>query len=100
MDWIIVLAGLTLGLISGLIIYSISFFFYKKHAFGFGDVKLLAVIGYSSGIQNFLYIFLGGTVLATLYAITGIAIGKFTWKTKIPLGTFLCLAAIAFFIIL
>jgi|MudIll2142460700_1097286.scaffolds.fasta_scaffold583303_2 prepilin signal peptidase PulO-like enzyme (type II secretory pathway) len=95
-DWKMVLVGLLAGLITGLLIYYLSNFVYRQPAFGFGDVKLLAVLGYLSGIQYFLYVSLGGTIMATVYALTGIAFGKFNWKSKIPLGSFLCLAGIGY----
>jgi Flp pilus assembly protein protease CpaA len=98
-EWVTVLSGLLAGFVIGLIIYYFGLFFYKQQVFGFGDVKLLALIGYLSGIHYFLYVFLGGTVIATLYALTGIVIGRYNWKSRIPLGTFLCTAAIIFLII-
>ena len=95
-EWINHIVGLLAALVAGLIIYYISFLIYKKQVFGFGDVKLLSVIGYLCGIEYFLYVFIGGTLLATVFALTGIMIGKYTWQSKIPLGTFLCVVAIIF----
>jgi len=98
-DWRIVMAGLLVGLVTGLLIFYLSSYVYKQQAFGFGDVKLLAVLGYLSGIHYFLYVLIGGTVMATVFALTGITLGKLNWRSKIPLGSFLCITAIVFVII-
>ncbi len=77
-DWRVVLIGMLTGLVIGLLIYYLSSIFYRQQAFGIGDVKLLAVLGYLSGIQNFLYVLVGGTLTATIYALVGVVIGR--WK--------------------
>jgi prepilin signal peptidase PulO-like enzyme (type II secretory pathway) len=98
-DWPDSLSGLTAALVIGFIIFGIGYFKYRKIVFGMGDIKLLAIIGLISGINHFQFVFLGGTLLATVYALLGVGLGVFTMKSTIPLGTFLCISVIVYLLI-
>lgn len=99
MGWSNALYGFFIALIIGFLIFGIGYMKYKKTVFGMGDVKLLAIIGLISGIKDFQFVFLGGTVLATAYAMLGIGAGIFTLRSKLPFGTFLCISVIIYILI-
>jgi prepilin signal peptidase PulO-like enzyme (type II secretory pathway) len=90
--------GCLIGVGLGLSISAIGKLRYKENVFGMGDIKLMAMIGYLSGWKYFIPLFLTGAVLATIYSLAGILIGKMNWKTKVPLGTFLNAAVIVYLI--
>jgi prepilin signal peptidase PulO-like enzyme (type II secretory pathway) len=90
------------GLLAGLFIgFGIRFFgkaWYIKEVFGLGDVKLMGLLGFYTGWQYFLPVFLTGMLLASLYSVIAVIFGSLQWKSKIPLGSFLCMALILFVI--
>lgn len=90
--------GLLLGAGTGALIYFVSRIVYKKEVFGFGDVKLMAVIGSFTGTVKFFPVFFLGLFAATLFSIIGIVLGKYNRKSKVPLGTFLCMALVFYII--
>ncbi len=64
-------------------------------AMGWGDVKLLAMIGAFLGWQGMLLTLLGGAVLGTLIGGTYLLASGKGRRTPLPFGTFLCAAALA-----
>jgi prepilin signal peptidase PulO-like enzyme (type II secretory pathway) len=90
--------GCLIGAGLGLSISAIGKLRYKENVFGMGDVKLMTMIGYLSGWKYFIPLFLAGAVLATVYSLAGIFIGKMNWKSKVPLGTFLNAAVIVYLV--
>jgi len=64
----------------------------RKEAMGFGDVKLMAMIGAVLGWQLTLFVLFLSALLGTAYGLVHIAT---TGESKIPYGPFLSVAAIA-----
>lgn len=83
------LAGLALGV--GLLILSMPF---GKGAFGLGDVKMIALIGFVVGPASLLVGIFIGSVVAGLLAATLILSGLKNRKDFIPHGPFLAIGAV------
>jgi leader peptidase (prepilin peptidase)/N-methyltransferase len=62
---------------------------------GFGDVKMAALIGLTTGLAGVLVAVLGGIILGGLVAVLLLVTGIKKRKEAIPFGPFLSLAAIA-----
>ena len=88
--------GLFIASLVGLLIKVVSESILKKPAFGMGDVKLMGVIGMITGIENFLLVFLCGTMMALVYSTSALIFKKMKWYSRIPIGSFLCLAVVVF----
>jgi len=73
--------------------------YYKKEVFGVGDVKLLGFLGLLAGWNFFFPVFFMGMLIASIYSVIAILFKKLDWKSKIPLGSFFCIALIIFQII-
>ncbi|MDR1542657.1 MAG: prepilin peptidase [Clostridiales bacterium] len=90
------LLGGFLGFGVYLAIYLIAKAFYKKEAFGFGDVELMASIGFALGLRGSVE-----TMLLSFYiSVMGIIIMKLLGKAvksgiEIPFGPYMCIAAFA-----
>ena len=65
-----------------------------KEGLGFGDVKMLAMIGAFLGWKLMLLTLVGASVLGSLVAGGLMLSGRAGWQSKLPLGTFLSLAAL------
>ncbi|MCK5160491.1 MAG: prepilin peptidase [Candidatus Aureabacteria bacterium] len=66
----------------------------KKDAMGFGDVKLIAMIGSFGGV---LVVFLSiaiSSIVGTVIGGTALLIKSKTWKGKIPFGPYLAIGAV------
>jgi len=61
---------------------------------GFGDVKMLAMIGAFLGWKLMLLTLVGASLLGSLTAGVLMVSGRAGWQSKLPLGTFLAIAAI------
>ena len=61
---------------------------------GFGDVKMLAMIGAFLGWKLMLLTLVGASVFGSLVAGALMAGGRAGLQSKLPLGTFLALAAV------
>ncbi len=87
LGWSIAFGGFwLLGYITGKIV--------KKEALGFGDVKLLGMIGAFFGLQNTLFcIFFSALCGCTVFLILLIA-GKFDRENPLPFGPFLCIGGL------
>ena len=77
-----------------LMIYLLAKAFYKKEAFGFGDVELMASIGLILGLRGSII----SLLLSFYIAVMGIALCKILGKTigrhrEIPFGPYMCIAA-------
>jgi leader peptidase (prepilin peptidase)/N-methyltransferase len=66
-----------------------------QEGLGFGDVKLVAMVGSFLGLQGALFTLIVGSVSASIIGILYIkATGQDASKYQLPFGTFLCLAAL------
>ncbi len=61
---------------------------------GFGDVKLVAMIGAFQGSAEALLVLLLACLLASAYGLAGVLARKRAWRTPLPLGSYLSFAAI------
>jgi leader peptidase (prepilin peptidase)/N-methyltransferase len=61
---------------------------------GFGDVKMLAMIGAFLGWKLMVLTLVTASVVGSLFAGVLLLVGRAGWQSKLPLGTFLALAAI------
>jgi leader peptidase (prepilin peptidase) / N-methyltransferase len=61
---------------------------------GFGDVKMLAMIGAFLGWKLMLLTLVAASVLGSLTAAALLVARRADWQSKLPLGTFLAIAAI------
>lgn len=69
--------------------------FRKREGLGFGDVKLLALIGIFLGLERGLTALLIGAVAGTLIGLTYILVARKSASTyELPFGTFLCAGGI------
>ncbi len=61
---------------------------------GFGDVKMLAMVGAFLGWKLMLLTLVGASVLGSLAAGVLLLARRADWQSKLPLGTFLAIAAV------
>lgn len=87
------LAGLIAFLIY-FIIYKLAFIYYKKEAFGLGDVFLIAVIGFCLGLKMLYLTLFFPFVVALVYIVFQMIVkGTRDLKTAVPLAPFICTSA-------
>lgn len=67
---------------------------YGVWGMGFGDAKLLAMIGAFLGWQGVAIAFVIGSGLGALVALSGIALGRLEWGSRLPFGAALAAGAI------
>lgn len=87
-------------LVGGGLFFSIAFLYEKltkKEGLGGGDVKLLAMIGAWLGIQSILPVIILSSFLGSLIGIGLLFIKKREFKSFIPFGPFLSIAALLYF---
>jgi leader peptidase (prepilin peptidase) / N-methyltransferase len=65
-----------------------------QEGMGFGDVKMLAMIGAFLGWKLMLLTLVGASLLGSLTAGVLMVTGRADWQSKLPLGTFLAIAAV------
>ena len=65
-----------------------------QEGLGFGDVKMLAMIGAFLGWQLMLLTLVFASFAGSLVALVLMAARRADWQSKLPLGTFLALAAV------
>jgi len=69
---------------------------YRRQSMGMGDIKLAAMLGVLFGWKAALFVIYFACVLGAVYGIFGIYCKRFTRFSKIPLGFFLGLVAVAY----
>jgi leader peptidase (prepilin peptidase) / N-methyltransferase len=60
---------------------------------GMGDVKMLAMVGGFLGWKLVLLTILTGSVLGSIWGLTGVALSRYGMKQALPFGTFLAIGA-------
>ena len=81
------------------IVFIITWLITKKQPMGFGDLQLIIILGLWLGTFKVLLTIFFGSILGILY-FSFISLLKSNKKNKeLPFGTFLCIAAIFFYII-
>ena len=65
-----------------------------QEGLGFGDVKMLAMIGAFLGWKLMVLALVGASILGSLTAGVLMASGRADWQSKLPLGTFLAVTAV------
>lgn len=63
-------------------------------AMGFGDVKMLAMIGAFLGWQMVVVTFVISSIVGGLFAAVLLASGRTSWTSALPFGTFLAIGAL------
>lgn len=91
-------------LIGGLFLFVIDFIFRlitRTEGFGFGDMKLLASLGFMFGVQNISVIIVMSLVLSAIVGIISLAIKKFKnlKEAYIPFGPFIVISSLIICII-
>lgn len=71
-------------------------YFSRGRWLGFGDVKLLALLGLVFGFPGAAIVTYGGVILGGIVGVAVLISGHGTGKTKLPLGTFLCASGILY----
>ncbi|HDQ44370.1 MAG TPA: prepilin peptidase [bacterium] len=66
---------------------------FKKESLGMGDVKLMILIGVYVGFPDVLIAFYSGVVLAGLFILGGMAVGKIRMGNSIAFGPFIASGA-------
>jgi len=66
----------------------------RQEGLGFGDVKMLAMIGAFLGWKLMLLTLVGASLLGSLTALALMVSGRADWQSKLPLGTFLAATAV------
>lgn len=92
--WYSFLIGMVIG---GGIFYTLSLLaviIFKKEGMGFGDVKLMAALGFLFGIKNILVITLVSFFLGAIIGILLITLNKKNVDSYIPFGPFIVIATI------
>lgn len=66
----------------------------KKEQFGLGDLKLLCVCAFLTGIPSIAYLFVRGLVVAAVYSVVQMLRHKADLKTEFPLAPFLLIGVL------
>ncbi|MGC9102821.1 MAG: prepilin peptidase [Desulfurella sp.] len=91
--------GLIGGVFGFILFYSVAKIFskiLKQEALGFGDVKLLGVIGVWLGWVGVVYTIFFASFIGSIVGILLVALFGKTFKAKIPFGPFLALSAFSY----
>ncbi len=91
--------GFVVGFLLCYIIRLIGSLVYKKEAMGFGDVKLLAVIGLLLGYKGAIFTFFIGCIIATLIELTLMKLKVKSRDDEIAFGPYLIYASVLFIFI-
>lgn len=81
--------GATLGYLFLWATYWLFYFITGKEGMGYGDFKLLAMIGAWLGWQLLLFVILFASVVGAVIGVTTLLITKKSYNTRIPFGPFL-----------
>jgi leader peptidase (prepilin peptidase) / N-methyltransferase len=88
-----------IGLIAGVgslwLVAIIGRWVFKKDAMGLGDVKLLGAVGALLGLPGVVYTILISSIVGTIIGLTMIALGGHQWRSRLPYGPYLAVAAVS-----
>lgn len=90
--------GALLGMAPMMLIYLIGKLLFKKEIMGFGDVKLMAAIGFLLGPVGILFTFIIGFISSGSFFGVALLMKKIKMKDEEPLGPFLGIAAILYLV--
>ena len=91
--WLMSVSG---GFVGAAFLFTVLFVIWllsKGRWLGFGDVKLVGVIGFIFGFWGGLAILYVAVVFGALFGLFLLLTRRASLKTKLPLGTFICLSA-------
>lgn len=95
-DWIDSLEGAALGFTLGYLMYKLSYLYYKEEAFGFGDVLLLAVLGFYFGLYGFFSCFSITYMLLGVILVAPILLKPSIMQMSIPMAPVYVLGAVVY----
>lgn len=90
--------GALLGLAPMILIYIIGKLLFKKEIMGFGDVKLMAALGFLLGPFGIMFTFVVGFISSGAFFGVALLLKKIKLKDEEPLGPFLGMAAILYLV--
>jgi leader peptidase (prepilin peptidase) / N-methyltransferase len=67
---------------------------FPREAMGLGDVKLVIAIGTFAGWAGAIFTIPAASVIASLFGIATLVIGRREWSSKIPFGPYLAIGAV------
>ena len=85
--------GALIGYLSLWLVYKLFLLLTGKEGLGFGDFKMLAMIGAFMGIKQLLPVIIVSSLLGSLFGIGIILVKKKTFSTMLPFGVFLSIAS-------
>jgi leader peptidase (prepilin peptidase)/N-methyltransferase len=90
------LYGLLMGPGLLLAVWWIYFKVRKREGLGLGDVKLLAVVGATFGMESSWFTIFFGSIAGSITAITALIVRRGSFASYFPFGPYLVIAAIAY----
>jgi len=97
-SWQAVLPNLFLGVLAPTLFFAAIYFFSKSKWLGFGDVKLVFLLGLFLGFPNIIVAIFSATLIGSLVGIGLVLFASKGWKSRLPFAPFLITGTfIAFF---
>lgn len=78
---------------AGFLFFGAVWFFSRGRGVGLGDAKLAGILGFVLGPYGVIVASYGGIVVGAIVGLAYLLSRRGDWKTKLPLGTFMCFAA-------
>lgn len=88
------LLGAAFGALVLLLLIGVWYLVRREYGMGYGDVKMLAMIGAFLGWQGVLLTLFMGSIAGSVVGLGGMAIRGLGFKSKLPFGVFLALGAL------
>lgn len=96
--WLRALLGAIGGGAIVLLLAGLGKLIFRKDSIGFGDVKLLVLIGVFAGFPAVVICLVFGIFAASLYIVSGMLLKKITMGDVIPFGPFLAIGTLGYFL--
>ena len=93
---ILIIDSLLGGFISGLLFFSISkifLFVRKKEGLGMGDVKMISMIGFWTGLELTLMVIVVSSLLGTIFSLALVLLKRIDFNQYIPYGCFISISS-------